>query len=318
MASSFERKGPEFHIAVTGSSGLIGAALIQRFGEGHYRITRLVRRAAGPGEASWDPIGGRLDPAVLEGVDAVVHLAGENVGTRWTTARQRRIRESRVSGTKLLSQSIARLRRPPRVLISASAVGIYGNRGDEILTEASPAGDPSSDFLASVSLEWEGAADPARAAGIRVVHPRFGVVLSPAGGALSKMLLPFRLGLGGRLGRGTQWMSWISIDDAVGAIHHALETDTLRGPLNATAPNPLTNRDFTETLGRVLRRPTPFPVPAAALRLALGEMADETLLASTRVLPARLLQSGYQFRHPDIEGALRHVLGKEAGSKFPA
>lgn len=318
MASSFEREGPGIHVAVTGGSGLIGTALIQRLKQGPHQITQLVRRRAGPGEVSWDPAGGRLDPIALEGVDAVVSLAGENVGTRWTAARKRRIRESRVSGTRLLSQAIARLRRPPRVLISASAVGIYGDRGDEILTEASTLGDPSSDFLASVSQQWEAAADPARAAGVRVVHPRFGVVLSPAGGALSKMLLPFRLGLGGRVGRGTQWLSWISIDDVVGVIHHALETDTLRGPVNATAPNPVTNRDFTRTLGRVLRRPTPFPVPARALRLALGEMADETLLASARALPAMLLQSGYEFRHPDLEAALRHVLGKEPGSKFPA
>ena len=307
-----------FHIVVTGSSGLLGAALIQRIGQQHDRITRLVRRPAGSGEIQWDPMGQRLDPPALEGIDAIVHLAGENVGTRWTAARKRRIKESRISGTRLLSQTIAQLRRPPRVLISASAVGIYGRRGDEILTEDSATGDPSSNFLVSVSREWEAAADPARAAGVRVVHPRFGVVLSRAGGALGKMLLPFRLGLGGRVGPGTQWMSWISIDDAVGAIQYALETDSLDGPVNATAPNPVTNGDFTRTLGRVLRRPTPFTVPAGALRLALGEMAEETLLASTRVLPARLLHSGYQFQHPHIEAALRHVLGKEPGSKFPA
>jgi uncharacterized protein len=318
MASSFERQGPGFHIAVTGGSGLIGTAVIQRLRQGRHQITHVVRRPAGPGEVLWDPAGGRLDPVALEGVDAVIHLAGENVGTRWTAARKRRIRESRVNGTRLLSETIARLPRPPRVLISVSAVGIYGDRGDEILTEASAPADPNSYFLASVCQEWEAAADPARAAGVRVVHPRFGVVLSPAGGALRKMLLPFRLGVGGRVGEGSQWLSWISIDDAVGVIHHALETGALEGPLNATAPNPVTNRDFTRTLGRVLRRPTPFPVPARALRLVLGEMANETLLASARALPAKLLQSGYQFRHPDIEGALRHVLGKEPSSKFPA
>jgi uncharacterized protein len=318
MASSFQREGPGFHIAVTGGSGLIGTAVIQRLRQGRHQITRLVRRTAGPGEVSWDPAGGRLDPGALEGVDAIIHLAGENVGTRWTAARKRRIRESRVSGTRLLSETIARLRRPARVLISASAVGIYGDRGDEILTEASTLGDPNSNFLASVSQEWEAAADAARAAGVRVVHPRFGVVLSSAGGALSKMLLPFRLGLGGRVGDGSQWLSWISIDDAVGVIQRALETDSLQGPLNATTPDPVTNRDFTRALGRVLRRPTPFPVPAAALRFALGEMGDETLLASARALPAKLLQSGYQFQYPEIEGALRHVLGKEPGSKFPA
>ncbi|HEV7367428.1 MAG TPA: TIGR01777 family oxidoreductase [Gemmatimonadales bacterium] len=319
MASSFEREGPGFHIAMTGGSGLIGAALMHYLiPDPHHRITRLVRRKAGPGEITWDPVGGRLDPAALEGIDAVIHLAGENVGARWTQSRKRRIRESRVSGTTLLGETIARLRRPPRVLISASAVGIYGNRGDETLTEASSLGDPSSNFLVSVCQEWEAAADAARAAGVRVVHPRFGVVLSPSGGALRKMLLPFRLGLGAQLGRGTQWLSWISIDDAVGAIHHALKTDGLSGPVNATAPNPVTNRDFTRTLGRVLRRPAPFTVPAAALRLALGEMAEETLLASARVLPAGLLRSQYQFRHLDLESALRHVLGKQPGSKFPA
>jgi uncharacterized protein (TIGR01777 family) len=277
----------------------------------------MVRRAAGSGEIFWDPAGGRLNPADLEGMDEVVHLAGENVGARWTSARKARIRDSRVNGTRLLSETLARLRQPPAALVSASAVGIYGNRGGEILTEASHPGDPS-DFLVSVALQWEAAAEAASAAGIRVVHPRFGVVLSPKGGALKKMLPPFRLGLGGRIGPGSQWMSWISIDDAVGVILHALSTDTLRGAVNATAPAPLTSRDFTRILGRVLRRPTPFTLPGPVLRLALGEMADSTLLTSARVLPSRLLESGYRFRHPDLESALRHVLGKESRSNFPA
>jgi uncharacterized protein (TIGR01777 family) len=195
------------------------------------------------------------------------------------------------------------------VLVAASAVGIYGNRGSEPLSEESSPGDPSN-FLVSVAREWEAAAEPARAARIRVVHARFGVVLSPKGGALKKMLPPFRLGLGGRIGSGSQWMSWISLADAVGAILHALSTPTLRGAVNATAPDPVTNRDFTRILARVLGRPAPFPIPAAALRLILGEMADSTLLISARVLPSRLLQSEYRFRHPDLESALRHVLGR--------
>jgi uncharacterized protein (TIGR01777 family) len=318
MTASLQREGFRRHIAVTGGSGLIGTTLIQQLREDRHQITQLVRRPAGSGEVWWDPAGGKLEPAALEGVDAVINLAGETVGARWTAARKRRIRESRVNGTRLLSQTMARLQRPPRVLISVSAVGIYGDRGDEILTEASSLGDPSRDFLASVCQQWEAATDSARAAGVRVVHPRLGVVLSPAGGALRKLLLPFRLGLGGRVGAGSQWMSWIAIDDAVGVIRYALETGTVQGPVNATAPDPVTNQDFTRILGRVLRRPTPFPVPAAALRLALGEMADETLLASARVLSARLLQWGYEFRYPDLQGALRHVLGKEPGSKFPA
>jgi uncharacterized protein (TIGR01777 family) len=247
----------------------------------------------------------------------VVHLAGENVGVRWTSRRKARIRDSRVKGTRLVSETLARLRQPPAVLLSASAVGIYGNRGSEPLTEASSPGNPG-DFLVSVAQEWEAATEPARAAGIRVVHARFGIVLSPKGGALRKMLLPFRLGLGGRIGNGSQWMSWISIDDAADAILHALSTDTLRGAVNATAPEPVTNRDFTVALARVLGRPAPIAVPAAALRLILGEMADSTLLTSVRVLPSRLLDSGYRFRHPDLQSALRHVLGRETGSNFPA
>jgi uncharacterized protein len=275
----------------------------------------MVRRTPGPGEISWDPAGGRLDPADLEGVDAVVHLAGENVGARWTAARKARIRNSRVAGTRLLSETITRLGRRPRVLVVASAVGIYGNRADEVLTEISPPGDPA-DFLVSVTEEWERAADPARDAGVRVVHTRFGLVLSPDGGALKKMLLPFRLGLGARLGSGSQWMSWISIDDAVGAILHTLEM--LSGPINVTSPDPVTNRDFTRILARVLARPALFTVPAVALRVMLGEMADAALLTSIRALPSRLLESGYRFNYPHLESALRHVLGRRPRSNFPA
>jgi len=304
------------HVAVTGAGGLIGSALLRQLATGGHRVIRLVRRAAGPGEISWDPVAGRLDPNDLEGLDAVVHLAGENVGVRWTTARKARIRVSRIQGTRVLSEALARTRRHPRVLVSASAIGIYGDRGDENLTERSAPG-PREDFLAAVGQEWENAAAPARTAGIRVVHPRFGVVLSPAGGALGKMLLPFRLGLGGRLGNGLQWMSWISIDDVVGALLHLVLNGTLSGPVNVTAPEPVRNRDFTRTLGRVLSRPTPLPVPSTALRLVLGEMADSTLLASARVLPERLLGSGYRFAHPDLETALRYVLRPDRRAIFP-
>jgi uncharacterized protein len=304
-------------IAVSGASGLIGRALVTELTRRGHRVSRMVRRAAGPGEISWDPAEGRLAPAHLEGTDAVVHLAGENVGARWTAARKARIRTSRIASTRLLSETIARLQPRPAVLISASAVGIYGNRRDELLTEVSPPGDPN-EFLVSVAQEWERAADPARAAGVRVVHTRFGLVLSPDGGALKKMLPPFRLGLGGRLGSGRQWMSWISIDDVIGAILHALSSPGLRGSVNVTSPEPVTNRDFTRILGRVLGRPTPFPVPALILRLALGEMAEGALLASARVLPSQLLKSGYRFNYPDLESALRHVLGKRPPSNFPA
>ena len=294
-------------MAITGASGLIGSALLRLLIRDGHRVSRLVRRPAGPGEISWDPAAGRLDPNDLEGLDAVVHLAGENIGVRWTKARKERIRTSRVQGTRLLSKALARTRRRPQVLVSGSALGIYGDRGDETLTENSALG-PADDFLAVVGQEWEEAAAPARNAGIRVAHPRFGVVLSPAGGALGKMLLPFRLGLGGRLGDGSQWMSWISIDDAVGGLLHLLLMESFSGPVNLVAPEPVRNRDFTTTLGRVLSRPTPFAVPAAALRLVLGEMANSTLLASARVLPKRLLASGYRFQHPDVGTALRHVL----------
>jgi uncharacterized protein len=304
-------------VAVSGSSGLIGTVLVEELIRRGHQVRRMVRRAPGPKEIFWDPAGGRLDPADLEGLDGVVHLAGENVGARWTQSRKIRIRESRVNGTRLISEAIARLPQRPAVLVSASAIGIYGSRGDQVLTELSPPADPRQDFLASVALDWEAAAEPARVAGIRVVNPRFGFVLSPKGGGLKKMLPPFRLGLGGPIGTGTQWLSWISIEDTVGAILHALFTDALEGPVNTTAPEPITNREFTRTLGRVLRRPTLFPVPGPLLRLALGEMADGTLLASARVVPTKLLKSGYRFRYPGLETALRHMLGEETPSNFP-
>jgi uncharacterized protein (TIGR01777 family) len=313
--AAFSASNAGLHVAVSGASGLIGGALVRHLTTKGHRVSALVRRAPGPGEIGWDPVAGRLDPGDLEGLDAVVHLAGENVGVRWTTARKARIRDSRIQGTRVLSEALARTSRHPAVLVSASAIGIYGDRGDEIITETSPPG-PREDFLAALGQEWENAAGPARAAGIRVVHPRFGVVLSPAGGALGKMLLPFRLGLGGRLGKGSQWMSWVSIDDVVGALLHLVLNETLAGPANVTAPEPVRNRDFTRTLGRVLSRPTPLPVPSTALRLVLGEMADSTLLASARVVPARLLGSGYRFTHPDLETALRHVLRQDRRAIF--
>jgi hypothetical protein len=295
-------------IAVTGSSGLIGSALVRSFTEAGHTVLRLVRsrEAAGPGTLFWDPSKDEMDSRGLAGVEAVVHLAGESVASgRWNAAKKARIRESRVGGTTFLAKTLARLEPRPKVLLSASAIGYYGHRGDEILREASA---PGSSFLSSTAVEWEAATRPAIDAGIRVVLHRIGVVLSRDGGALARMLLPFRLGAGGRLGSGTQWMSWISIEDLAGAFHHTLATTSLEGPVNAVAPNPVTNLEFTKTLGRVLGRPTLFPMPAFAARLAFGELADELLLASTRVEPARLLATRYAFRHPTLEGALRAVL----------
>jgi uncharacterized protein (TIGR01777 family) len=251
-----------------------------------------------------------IDHAGLEGMDAVVHLAGETVGTRWSESRKRRIRDSRVEGTMLLAEALASLKRPPAVLVSASAMGIYGDRGDEVLTEeALPEGAPT-DFFVELGRDWEGASEPARAAGIRVVNPRFGLVLTPAGGALGRMLPPFLLGVGGPLGSGRQWVSWISVDDAIAVVHHALFSEALAGPVNTVAPEPVTSRTFAATLGRVLRRPAVLPAPAPALKLLFGEMANTALLASQRLSAGRLLASGYRFRHPTLEAALRHVLGR--------
>ena len=295
---------------ITGATGLIGSALAHALrAEGH-EVRRLVRSSDGlqAGDAHWDPASGEVDAAALEDLDAVVHLAGENIAAgRWTVSRKERIRRSRVQGTRLLCDGLARLTSPPGVIICASAVGYYGNRGDELLDEQSA---PGTGFLADVCAEWEAAADRARERGIRVVHQRLGVVLSERGGALTQMLRVFRLGLGGRLGSGVQYLSWITLEDTVGAIRHGLDTDGLEGPVNTTAPGAVTNAAFTAALGRVLGRPAFCHAPAFALRLALGEMAEEALLASARAAPTKLLDSGYKFRHPDLEGALRAVLGR--------
>jgi uncharacterized protein (TIGR01777 family) len=303
---------PRQRVAITGASGLIGRALAPFLTTGGHEVVRVVRRPAGPGEVSWNYHHARADTAGLEGLDTVVHLAGENIGVRWTEDRRRRIIESRVIGTRFLSETLARLTRPPRVLVAASAVGVYGDRGEEILTEASSSLDAPRDFLTELGREWEAATEPARAAGIRVVLLRFGIVLTPAGGALGRMLPAFRMGLGGPLGSGRQYMSWVAIDDLLGAIQYAIMTESLEGPVNATAPHPVTNRAFAAMLGKVLDRPVLLPVPALALRLAFGEMADVALLSSIRVLPARLEESGYRFRYPDLEGALRYLLGRPA------
>lgn len=300
-------------IGITGPTGLVGSALVPFLTTGGHHVTRIVRASTTEADAVWNPGTGQIDGGRLEGLDAVVHLAGENIAARrWNAEQKARIRDSRVQGTKLLCATLAKLQRPPRVLISASAIGFYGDQGDRELTEESPSG---SGFLPEVCREWEAATEAAKKAGIRVVQLRFGVILSPGGGALAKMLTPFRLGLGGRIGKGRQWMSWIALDDVVGCIHHALATDSLHGPVNAVAPRPVTNREFTRTLGKVLWRPTLFPMPAFVARRAFGEMANELLLASTRVLPRSLLDSNYRFLHGDLESALRHLLGKDGPTR---
>ena len=297
-------------VAVTGSSGLVGSALVSFLSTRGDRVISLVRREPRPGEDAlrWDPASGAIAAAGPATADAVVHLAGENVAAgRWTAARKARIRESRVAATARLVDTLSRAAAPPRVLVCASAIGYYGDRRDELLTEQSA---PGTGFLAQVCREWEAASAAAAARGIRVVNLRIGLVLSPAGGGLAKMLTPFRLGLGGVIGGGGQWMSWIALADMIDAIGHALATDSLRGPVNAVAPTPVTNAKFTRTLARVLGRPALLPIPAFAARLAFGEMADALLLTSQRVVPARLQASGFTFRHPTLEGALRHELGR--------
>lgn len=299
-------------ILVTGPTGLIGSALVQHLKVEGHAVTRLLRSRVSPGEKGilWDIQSGTLDPKPLERLDAVVHLAGENIGAgRWTLTRKAILRDSRVKGTRLLCETLARLASPPKVLVCASAMGFYGDRGDEILNEESA---PGSGFLAELCGEWEAASEPAAEKGIRVVRLRIGLVLSAEGGALKQMLPPFKMGVGGRLGSGKQYMSWIALDDLVGVIEHVIRNDTLAGPVNAATPNPATNHEFTRTLGLVLRRPTIFPVPAFAVRLLFGEMGDALLLSSARLEPARLSASGFQFHYPDLEAALRYILNKPA------
>ncbi len=303
------------NVLVSGATGLLGSALSAELrGMGH-NVTALSRsRPSSEGVIRWDPSRGQLDLARLEGMDAVVHLAGESIAEgRWTAEKKRRILESRQQGTRLLAESVASLPTPPRVMVSASAVGYYGDRGNELLREESapgPEGDEGAAFLVRVCRQWEAAADPAREAGIRVVHPRIGVVLSTGGGALGKTLPIFKVGAGGKIGSGRQWWSWVALDDVVGAMIHALTNEGVEGPVNVGAPNPLANAEYTKTLGQVLNRPTLFPLPAPAARLALGEVADALLLASQRMEPAKLKETGYEFRHPELEGALRHLLGR--------
>lgn len=314
LAADLDRLAPyageSLTVAVTGASGLIGRALTAFLRAGGHRVRPLVRSrdAAGGDAVYWSVERGEIDEAGLEGADAVVHLAGEPIfGLRWTDEKKERILESRRRGTRLLAEALAGLERPPRVLVSASGIHYYGSRGPEVLTERSAAGEG---FLARVCREWERATEPAARAGIRVVNLRSGVVLTPAGGALAQMLLPFRAGLGGRVGGGRQYMSWIDADDHVGLVHHALRHRGLDGPVNAVAPHPVTNAAFTDALGRVLGRPTVLPVPSPVVRAALGEMGRELLLEGQRARPEQALAAGFDFRFPDVESSLRHQLGR--------
>lgn len=294
-------------IAITGATGMVGRALTPFLAAEGHTVVPVSRRAL-PGGIRWDPSAHAIDPTPWEGVDAVIHLAGESIAeSRWTAERKQRLRDSRVGPTRRLAEMLAGMARPPGVMLSASAVGIYGDRGDDSLTEASPA---ATDFLGELGVAWEAAASPASEAGIRVVHPRFGIILDPQGGALAKMLPTARLGLGGPLGGGTQWLSWVALDDVLGALRHLLAGDALHGAVNVVAPHPVRNATFATTLGSVLQRPAILPVPAVVLRILFGEMADAALLASTRVTPELLLADGYRFRHPDLESALRHLLGR--------
>jgi uncharacterized protein (TIGR01777 family) len=292
-------------VAVSGASGLIGTSLIPALEAAGYDVVRLVRHEpAAANEIAWDPDAGSIDAARLTGVDAIVTLSGETIGKRWTDRRKVEILQSRVSTAGLLARTAAELDPRPSVFVSAGGVGIYGDRGDEILTEASSPGDG---FLADVGRAWEAAAEPARAAGIRVVNFRQGIVLSRRGGALEQMLTPFKLGLGGRIGSGRQWWAWVSLPDTVEAYRFVLEND-IGGPVNLTSPNPATNVQFVKALGRALHRPTVFSVPAVAIRTAFGAMGEALLLEGQRALPARLHDAGFEFMYPELDAALEHTL----------
>jgi uncharacterized protein (TIGR01777 family) len=301
-------------VLVTGAHGLIGTALIPRLRAGGHRVVRLVRsEPEGADDVRWDPVAGTIDAAGLEGVDAVVHLAGAGIGDKkWTPARKQLILDSRTQGTDLLARTLAGLTRPPEVLLSGSAVGYYGDRGAEELTEASAPGD---DFPARVCMAWEAATAPAEEAGIRVVHLRTGIVLAAHGGALGRMLLPFKLGLGGRIGSGDQYMSWISIDDHVGAIQHLLTDESVHGAANLSAPNPATNSEFTHALGDALHRPTVLPTPLLPLKAVYGgELVQHLLVNGQRVFPRVLQERGYEFAHEQLDDALRAVLAAPAAA----
>jgi uncharacterized protein (TIGR01777 family) len=296
-------------IAITGATGLIGRALCDALVADGHHVVRLVRRAPhSVDEVQWDPAAGIVEPARLTGVDAVIHLAGENIGGgRWTDARKARILNSRVNGTRLLCDAIEKLQSPPKVLISASAIGYYGDRGDELLNEASGSG---SGFLPDVCVAWERATESAATRGVRVVLLRTGAVQTPEGGSLQRMLLPFKLGIGGKFGTGKQWWSWIGIEDVTGVIRFALMNEKLAGPVNLVAPHPVTNEEFTKILARLLKRPAIAPIPRFALKVILGEMADGLLFSSARVEPKRLSEAGYQFHQTELEPTLRSLLSR--------
>jgi uncharacterized protein (TIGR01777 family) len=292
-------------VAITGATGFIGSALSASLRADGHRVLRLTRGGVTSGDAiGWDPDAGRIDAPALEGMDAVVHLAGESIGERrWTDEQKRAIRESRVRGTKVLAAAVASRERKPKVMVSGSAIGYYGNRADEVLTEASGPGD---DFLAEVCVAWEAETRPVADAGVRTVLTRTGIVLDPCGGVLARMLLPFKLGIGGRQGSGKQWMSWITLADHVGAIRHAIENESVQGPVNMVAPNPVTNADFARALGHALHRPTIFPTPMLPLKLRFGpELVEALLLVSQRVEPAKLAAAGYEFTCSSLDDAFR-------------
>ncbi|MDM8516055.1 TIGR01777 family oxidoreductase [Desulfobacterales bacterium HSG16] len=310
LASHRERKDKKpLNIMISGASGLVGSALIPFFTTGGHKVSRLVRRPAeNTNEIRWDPWAGKLNPSDMEGVDTVINLSGANIGEgRWTDKRKREIIDSRVKTTELLSKTIAGLKQPPKVMICASATGYYGDCGCEIATEDSQSGEC---FISDVCRQWEDAAAPAIDRGIRVVFLRIGITLSPLGGALYKMVPPFKLGLGGKFGSGEQYMSWITIDDLICSMYHVINDESLDGPVNLVSSNPVTNLEFTKTLGKVLSRPTPFALPETLLKTIFGQMGEEILVSGARVMPDKLMESGYNFRHPDLESGLRHLLGR--------
>jgi uncharacterized protein (TIGR01777 family) len=295
-------------ILLSGSHGLVGSALSKALEADGHEVRPMVRYATGYGahEIEWNPERYSIAMSRIEGFDALIHLAGESIAEgRWTDEKKKRIRESRVKGTRLLAESIITLKQPPRIFLCASAIGYYGNRGDELLTESSA---PGNEFLSDVCVEWEAATEAASEKGIRTANMRFGIILDANGGALAKMLPPFRMGVGGKVGSGKQWMSWIALDDVVNAIQYVIVNSSLMGPINFVAPNPVRNAEFTKALGRALSRPTFFPIPAFGVRLAFGEMGEALLLSSQRVKPEKLSESGFEFKHPTLAAALAHIL----------